>query len=356
MTLHGRHPAPSSGVRAGLRFANEPLGVLALVFLGVGAATGLAVWARLTVGAGTAATLIALHAYVGLVGLPIVMAKTAAGLAAWWRPGPRAAGTAGTGHQLMTALLVAVVVSLYGSGVLMYANAGQGGVLKTVHLWSAVTGVPVVSYHVWRFGRRARTVVSRAVAEARRPGAQLGRRHLLVVGTLALLGWGTTRVTGGLVDDLRHRGPNDFPVTLTSGGDDQPDPQLWRMRVGGDVSRPLQVSLEDLRAGPVERHRYSLDCVLGWSVTRTWGGVPLRHLLAEAGASPDLVSVVVRSTTGYQVALLAPQVLDPRTMVAWEVDGVDLTPEHGFPARIMAPDVIGELCVKWVDDVTVVAA
>lgn len=344
---------PSSG-RSRLRRGNAPIGLLLLAFLGFGAASGLILWFQLTFTAGAAIALISAHAYVGLVGLPVLLAKIVVGLAAVGTGGPR--GLSGPADRVMIALLLAVVLSLYGSGVAMYSNAFPGGMLKSVHLWSAVLGVPVVTYHLWRFLRRARVVVNRAVNAARGPDGATSRRQVFLLGTLALLGWGAARVGGRALADVHHGEPNDFPVTLTSGGSDQPDPGQWRMHIAGEVQRPLTVSLEDLRGGAVERHRYSLDCILGWSATRTWGGVPLQHLLGQARASDDLVSVVVRSSTGYQVALLREQIDDPRTMVTWEVDGVDLTPEHGFPARITAPGVIGELCVKWIDSVTVVAA
>jgi hypothetical protein len=355
MRSPARPTDPPAGAPSRLRSANAPIGMLLLVFLGFGAASGLALWQQLTFANGPAIALVSVHAYVGLVGLPVLLAKIVVGLAAVVTSS-RPRGVTGLVDRLMTALLVAVVVALYGSGVAMYSNAFQGGLLKTVHLWAAVVGVPIVSYHLWRFLRRARAMVSRAVSLGSGPVGTRSRRHVLVAGALALLGWGAVRAGAGVLTDVGAQEPNDFPVTLTSGGSDQPDPQRWRMHIAGEVRRPLTVSLEDLRGGPVERHRYSLDCILGWSVTRTWGGVPLQYLLREAAASKDLVSVVVRSSTGYQVALLREQIEDPRTMVTWEVDGVDLTPEHGFPARITAPGVIGELCVKWVDSITVVAA
>ncbi|MFK5644955.1 molybdopterin-dependent oxidoreductase [Ornithinimicrobium sp. LYQ121] len=329
-----------------------------LGFLVLGAGSGLAIWLQLTLGTGTAMTLIAVHAYTGLLGLPVLAVKAVAGAVSWRRRATRPrTPPSGRLDHLMTAALVAVVLALYGSGVTMYGNWGvlPGGTLKLVHLWAAVAGVPILTYHLWRFLSRARATVGYAIRSAE-PVVATGRRHLLLAGGLALVGWGAVRVGAGSVAELDRQGPNDFPVTLTSGGADQPDPATWRMRIDGEVQRPLVLSLADLRAGAVERHRYSLDCVLGWSATRTWGGVPLRDLLRTAGASSDLISVVVRSTTGYRVALLREQVEDPRTMVAWEVDGVDLTPEHGHPARMMAPGVIGELCLKWVDSVTVVAA
>lgn len=341
-----------------LRSLNAPVGLVVLGFLVLGAGSGLAIWWQLTFGTASI-TLIAVHAYAGLLGLPVLAVKTVAGAVSWrrrtTRPRPPPWGRL---DHVMTAVLVGVVLALYGSGVAMYANWGvvPGGVLKLVHLWSAVVGVPVVTYHLWRFLGRARTSVGYALRSAQEPALATGRRNVLLAGGLALMGWGAVRLGSGSLAEMDGQEPNDFPVTLTSGGADQPDPAQWRMRIDGEVQRPLDLSLADLRAGAVERHRYSLDCVLGWSATRTWGGVPLRELLGAAGASSDLVSVVVASTTGYRVALLREQVEDPRTMVAWEVDGVDLTPEHGYPARIMAPDVIGELCLKWVDSVTVIAA
>ena len=342
----------TSEPRSTLRAANEPVGLLLLPLMAGSAVTGGLIWWQLTFGAGTAQVLIAVHAYVGVVGLAVVAVKLVVGIAAW-RGGRRRPQR---GRHVMTTLLVLVILALYGTGVLMYANAVVSGVLKTVHLWSAIAGVPVLTHHLWLFLRRARAVVRQALDRAEPATALTTRRQALVVGGLALLGWAGVRTASGVATDVRHSGPNDFPVTLTAGGSDQPAPDSWRMSIDGKVAGPLTLSLADLRGGPVEHHRYSLDCVLGWSATRTWGGVPLRHLLAEAGASDDLLSVVVRSTTGYEVALMPETVQDPRTLIAWQVDGVDLTAEHGFPARIMAPDVIGELCVKWVERMTVVAA
>lgn len=351
--------SPSTGISARLRSLNAPLGMVLLTALLFGAVSGLAIWVQLTVGAGIAMWLIAVHAYVGLLGLPVVVVKTVVGTVSWrqratrprTRPGSRV-------DHFMTAALVVVVLTLYSSGLMMYANWSllPGSALKLAHLWSAVAGVPVLTYHLWRFMGRARAAVRYALRQVPEPEASTGRRGVLLAAGLALLGWGAVRVGAGSVAALDRQGPNDFPVTLTSGGADQPDPDTWKMRVDGHVRQPLSLTLADLRARSVERHRYSLDCVLGWSATRTWGGVPLRDLLDAAGASPDLVSVVVRSTTGYQIALLREQVEDPRTLVTWEVDGVDLTPEHGYPARMMAPGVIGELCLKWIDSVTVIAA
>lgn len=359
MTTTARRAPGTAAGRPRWRSSNELLGLATLPVLVFGALSGLAIWLLVPRAASTAVLLIVVHSYVGLIGLVLVAAKAVVGVAAWRRRSTAGGGPANTLPQhLATAALLLVVLALYGSGTAMFANVTPGGnaVYKTVHLWSAVAGVPVVTLHLLRFLGRARTVVGGTVQRAPEERARLGRRHLLLAGGLSVLGWGAVRAGSGVVGENAGAGPNDYPVTLTAGGADQPSPDTWRMDVDGDVLEPFGLMLADLRTGDVQRHRYSLDCVLGWSATRTWGGVPLRDLVATAQPDGDYISVVVRSTTGYTVALLRETVEDPRTLVAFEVDGVDLTAEHGFPARIMAPDVIGELCLKWVAGVSVVRA
>lgn len=345
--------------RARWRSPNELVGLMALPVLLFGAVSGFTLWLMLHLGLAGSVLLISVHAYVGLVGLAIVLAKLVVGTAAWRRrarretPGHRQAG-----QHVLTGLLVLTVLVLYGSGTLLNANLTPGGnaAYKAVHLYAAITGVPLVTQHLLRYLRRARTVVGRTVSAAPATAAVASRRHILGAGALGLVTWGSVRAIGSAVADVRDAGPNDFPITLTAAGSDQPDPDTWRMRVDGDVASPLVLSLADLRAAGLEQARYSLDCVTGWSATRTWGGVPLRDLLARAAPTGEVLSAVFTSTTGYQVALLREQLDRSDTLIAFQVDQVDLTPEHGFPARVMAPGVIGEKCLKWVDRVTVVCA
>jgi DMSO/TMAO reductase YedYZ molybdopterin-dependent catalytic subunit len=64
---------------------------------------------------------------------------------------------------------------------------------------------------------------------------------------------------------------------------------------------------------------------------------------------PDPASAVVRSLqAGAQAPLTAGQVLDPDALLALRVNGADLSPDHGFPARIIVPALPGVHCTKWV--------
>ncbi len=348
-----------SSPRTGWRSLNEVIGLLALPVLVLSALSGAAIWVLLAVRPSWTPSLITAHAYVGLLGLGVVLAKTAVGTAAWRRRSRRErTSPARLGQHALTALLVVDVLVLFGSGAMLNLNVtpGGGGTYKTVHLYTAIAAVALVAQHLYRHLGRAGRVVTHGVLSAPPSGRGASRRHVLVAGGLGLVAWGSLRTTGTALAGVGEVGPNDFPITLTAGGSDQPQAATWRLEVVGDVAQPFVVDLADLRAADQTQARYSLDCVTGWSATRTWGGVSLRDLLERAQPTGELLSAVFLSTTGYEVALLRKQLDDPRTLVALQTDGVDLTPEHGFPARVMAPGVVGEKCLKWVERITVVCA
>jgi flagellar biosynthesis protein FliQ len=336
------------------RSANNLLGLLLLPLLALSLLTGLAIWFISATSTAVSMTLVFFHAYAGLLSLPVLAIKLWAGVRSWrHRAAERRGGWAG--HAL-TGALVAVVAVLYGSGLLMYANFTPGGnaLYKQVHLWSAILATPLVTHHLYLYLRRALEVVGRGVAARREAGLRLGRGQFLYLGLAALLAWGGFRGTGRFLESLASEDPNDFPVTITAGGADEPDPETWRLLVTGDVEQPLEFSLEDFRKAALNRSTYSLDCVIGWSVVREWGGVPVMDVIRLARPRGEILSAVFRSTTGYEV-VLTPEVLEEAgTMVTLEVEGVPLSTEHGFPARLMAPGVVGEKCVKWLAEIEVV--
>lgn len=339
--------------RAGARARNTAVGLLTLPVLATSAVTGIAVWALLSGSTGTVGLigLIAVHAYSGLVGLPLVLVKIGTGIASW-RGHPRVP----TGAAVSALLLVLAVLALYTTGTLLHLNATPGGNAgyKTVHLWSALAAAPLVTHHLVRHLRRARAGAGHTVRRAAPAALTSARRRVLALGGAGVLGWALIRLLGRAGGTSADSGPNDFPVTITAGGSARPEAHSWRLHVGGDVHRPSTFTLDDLHRIGLERHRYDLDCVQGWSVSREWGGVPLAEILGRCGPIGEPISAVFHSTTGYRAALLAEQLSDRRSMITLEVDGVPLSPEHGFPARVMAPGVIGEHCVKWTEQVALV--
>jgi DMSO/TMAO reductase YedYZ molybdopterin-dependent catalytic subunit len=109
-------------------------------------------------------------------------------------------------------------------------------------------------------------------------------------------------------------------------------------------------------AGPMgHRAQLPIACVEGWSQEAHWRGVRLRDLLEEVGAPADAaVRVQSLQRGGYSSALLNPaHARDPDTLLALELDGAPLHPDHGFPVRLIAPNNPGVMQTRWLESVTV---
>jgi DMSO/TMAO reductase YedYZ molybdopterin-dependent catalytic subunit len=146
-------------------------------------------------------------------------------------------------------------------------------------------------------------------------------------------------------------GPNGFPVNRTAaaagivpaatGAD-------WRLALAGPTARAF--SRTELVALPQHTARLPIACVEGWSTMQSWTGVRLRDLAALAGVPQPASAFVASLEEGpfAQGTLTAGQVLDPDALLALHVNGVDLSLDHGFPARIVVPALPGVRCTKWV--------
>ena len=103
-----------------------------------------------------------------------------------------------------------------------------------------------------------------------------------------------------------------------------------------------------------------IACVEGWSASATWTGVRVRDLAALVGVPDGNASVEVtslqRNTTLYTTSVLPPpHVRDDLTLLALAIDGEPLALDHGYPARIIAPNRPGVLQTKWVGAINVVS-
>jgi DMSO/TMAO reductase YedYZ molybdopterin-dependent catalytic subunit len=124
----------------------------------------------------------------------------------------------------------------------------------------------------------------------------------------------------------------------------------WMLKlVAGD--RTMEFSRADLEA--MVQHHYTLPiaCVEGWSTTQHWSGVRLRDLAAHVGVSnAATMHVVSLQPAGAfkQTTLGRSQVNSEKSLLALQVNGKDLSMDHGYPARIIVPALPGVHCTKWV--------
>jgi DMSO/TMAO reductase YedYZ molybdopterin-dependent catalytic subunit len=155
--------------------------------------------------------------------------------------------------------------------------------------------------------------------------------------------------------------PDDFQVNQTAasaGIRESETGDAWRLTLGDGQAAQATVALRRADLLRMRQHTASLPiaCVEGWSTDdQAWSGVRLRDLAALAGVtrpSSALVQSLERGGAFSQVVLSAGQVMDPKSLLALRVNGADLTPDHGYPARVILPASPGVHNTKWVSSLT----
>ena len=115
----------------------------------------------------------------------------------------------------------------------------------------------------------------------------------------------------------------------------------WRVVISGLVERPLTLSLADLRALPRQEQITKHNCIQGWSAVAEWGGVRMSTILDMCKPLPQARYVVFHAfpqaeyapLTYYEILTL-DEVLDPQTILAYEMNGNPLPIPHGAPCRL----------------------
>ncbi len=160
------------------------------------------------------------------------------------------------------------------------------------------------------------------------------------------------------------------------------DARTWELSIGGQVERPLRLSLDDIRSRPQTTIAVTLECAgngrarlsprpmsqpwLSEAVgTAEWTGTPLGPILAEAGLRESAREVVFtgldRGVQGgidqlYGRSLPLAEVQRPEVMLVHAINGQPLPPQHGFPVRVIVPGWYGMAHVKWLRSITVTDA
>ncbi|MGH3789045.1 MAG: molybdopterin-dependent oxidoreductase [Pseudonocardiaceae bacterium] len=191
-----------------------------------------------------------------------------------------------------------------------------------------------------------------------------GALGMVAACSLALFGLSVGQTVGGAARStalLAPRGqdvgdgPTDFQVNKTAvEAGIGPVDGSWRLELAGSLR--MSLSRAQLLGLPQHTARLSIACVEGWSTgVQAWTGVRLADLAALVGAAPDTNLFVesLQAGGGFGSATLsAGQVRASDALLALRVNGVDLTPDHGFPARVVVPALPGVHNTKWVSRMT----
>jgi DMSO/TMAO reductase YedYZ molybdopterin-dependent catalytic subunit len=155
----------------------------------------------------------------------------------------------------------------------------------------------------------------------------------------------------------------------------------WNLEIGGLVQKPLRLSLEDVKRRPAQTFAVTMECAGNgralmdprpisqpWHIeaigTAEWKGTPLRGLLEEAGVQDSAVELVFtgldKGVQGdevqlYQRSLTVEEAMRDEVLLAYEMNGRPLEPQHGYPLRLLVPGWYGMTSVKWLAAIEAVA-
>ncbi len=157
------------------------------------------------------------------------------------------------------------------------------------------------------------------------------------------------------------------------------DASEWRLEVAGLVERPLSLSLDDLRSRPAVEVAVTMECAGNgrahlephvvsqpWLLeavgTARWRGAMVADLLDEAGVQDGALEVLFTGldqgveggeTQAYERSLPLGALREAGAILAYEVNGIPLPPQHGYPLRLIVPGWYGMTSVKWLVRMTV---
>ncbi len=138
-----------------------------------------------------------------------------------------------------------------------------------------------------------------------------------------------------------------WPV-LHAGSVPQVDLATWELRVFGEVENEVRLTWDELRALPTTEVTVDIHCVTRWSRFDTrFAGVRWAELAALARPRPQARFVVAHAEQGYTANVPLEAVEDERALLAWAADGEPLTPDHGWPLRLVVPSRYFWKSAKW---------
>lgn len=133
------------------------------------------------------------------------------------------------------------------------------------------------------------------------------------------------------------------------GGGPRPDLADWRLRVWGQVEQIVEWDWQQFSRLPSVERVLELPRDSGRRPERArWSGVQTRELLSRIRLRPAAAYVMVHASGDQRSGFSLQSLASADAMFAWSLDGRPLTPESGWPLRLVVPGQGGPKYVKCV--------
>jgi DMSO/TMAO reductase YedYZ molybdopterin-dependent catalytic subunit len=147
-----------------------------------------------------------------------------------------------------------------------------------------------------------------------------------------------------------------WPV-LHYGSVPKTDLETWDFKVFGRVERPLRFTWKEFKSLPRTRVHSDIHCVTRWSrFDNLWEGVSVREILKRAGVAGDAAFAIAHAEQGFTANLPLKEIDQDDVLLADRHDGEELTPEHGWPLRLVVPRRYFWKSAKWIRGLELKAA
>ncbi|MBI2862265.1 MAG: sulfite oxidase-like oxidoreductase [Chloroflexi bacterium] len=163
------------------------------------------------------------------------------------------------------------------------------------------------------------------------------------------------------LDELHKRLPpgqrlvRDFPV-LHVGPIPPFDPKTWNFRIFGFLEKEVTLTYTQFMHLPQVTVTADMHCGTGWTkLDNVWEGVAFREVMQLACPRPEARYVIVHAEYGYTTNLPLAVLLEDDVLFAYRHNGANLTPEHGWPLRLVVPSRYAWKSAKWVRGIEFVA-
>jgi len=136
------------------------------------------------------------------------------------------------------------------------------------------------------------------------------------------------------------------------------DIATWRLDVSGAVEAPFTLTYDELLDLDAIEQVHTLECIsnpTGGELisTAVWTGTRLRDLLQRARPTAKAYDVVLTSVDGYTDSFPIAKAMEPETLLVYLMNGKTLPQDHGFPVRVLVPNIYGMKNVKWLRSIEV---
>src|SRR6478672_1402650 len=143
---------------------------------------------------------------------------------------------------------------------------------------------------------------------------------------------------------LTEKGP-----VLHYGSVPRTDLKTWDFKVWGEFENPFEFSWAEFKTFPRKELHTDIHCVTRWSrLDADFDGVPIQYILERAKLKPTARFVLAHAEQGYTANLPLEVLNDDDVILADSADGAPLTPDHGYPLRLVVPKRYFWKSAKWV--------